>query len=92
VEEILLRKWPGITMFAYMLETIHTIVKYVGKTSKQNLQFTVIRNVIPKYMLYLVPLVRNIPQLSTVFPFTYNPIHGRDHIPVIKDSLPIVTC
>jgi hypothetical protein len=95
VESAFLRKWPGITTFVYIQENVHFIVKFVEKTSKQNLQFTFTRNFTPKLMQHLVPHVRNSSELNPVSLFTLDPIQGRDHTPVtfvIKDSLRIETC
>ena len=95
VESAFLRKWLEITMFVYIQVNVHFVVKFVGRTSKQNLLFTSTRNFIVKSMLHHVPLVRNHSDFSPVFPFTYDPIQVRGHTPVafvIKDLLPIEIC
>jgi len=95
VESAFLRKWLGITMFVYIQVNVRFVVKFVGRTSKQNLLFTSTRNFIVKSMLHHVPRVRNHSDFTPVFPFTYDPIQVRGHTPVtfvIKDSPPIEIC
>ena len=95
VESAFLRKWLVITMFVFIQENVHFVVKFVGRTSKQSLLFTSTRNFIVKSMLHHVPLVKNHSDFSPVFPFTYDPIRVRGHTPVtfvIKDLPPIEIC
>jgi len=95
VERAFLRKWLGITTFVYIQVNVHFVVKFVGRTSKQNLLFTSTRNFIVRSLLHHALLVRNHSDFSPVFPFTCDPIQVRGHTPVtcvIKDLPPIEIC